>query len=39
MGSLEGLEAKIEGQCVAILKDYWTIRKLSSWEREHLPPI
>jgi transposase InsO family protein len=39
MGTLDGLEARIDGQCVAILREYWTIRKLSSWRREHLPPI
>jgi hypothetical protein len=39
MKSLEGLEARIEGQCVATLKGYRANRKLPSWEREHLPPI
>ena len=34
-----GLEARIDGQSVAILREYWIIRKLSSWKREHLPLI
>jgi transposase InsO family protein len=37
--TLDGLEARIEEQSVGILKDWWTIRKLSSWERKRLPPI
>jgi hypothetical protein len=37
--SLEGLEARIEDRCVAVLKDYWAIRKLASWQRRKLPPI
>jgi hypothetical protein len=36
--TLEGLEAQIEGQCVAIMTDYWKFRKLPSWERETIPP-
>jgi transposase InsO family protein len=35
----DGLEARIDGQSVAILREYWMIRKLSSWKREHLPLI
>jgi hypothetical protein len=35
--TLEGLEAQIEGQCVAIMKDYWKFRKLPSWERRTIP--
>jgi hypothetical protein len=36
--TLEGLEAQIEGQCVAIMKDYWKFRKLPSRERRTIPP-
>ena len=36
--TLEGLDAQIEGQCVAIMKDYWKFRKLPSWERRTIPP-
>jgi hypothetical protein len=37
--SLEGLEARIHGQCVAILKDYRTFRQMSCYEWKHLPPV
>jgi hypothetical protein len=36
--TLAGLEAQIEGQCVAMMKDYWKFRKLPSWERKTIPP-
>jgi hypothetical protein len=36
--TLEGMEAPIEGQCMAIMKDYWKFRKLPSWERRTIPP-
>ena len=36
--TLEGLEAQIEGQCVAIMTAYWKFRKLPSWERGAIPP-
>ena len=36
---LDGLEARIDGQCVALLKEYWALRKLSSWERARLPSL
>jgi hypothetical protein len=35
--SLDGLEAQIEGQCVAIMKDYWKSQKLPSGERRTTP--
>ena len=37
--SLEGLEARTEGQCPALLKDYRSIRQPSSWEWDKLPPV
>jgi hypothetical protein len=37
--TLNGLEARIEERCVAVLSDWWTIRKLSKWDRERLPPV
>jgi hypothetical protein len=36
--TLEGLEAHAEGQCMAIMRDYWKYRKLPSWERRTIPP-
>jgi hypothetical protein len=36
--TLEGMRAHIEGQRVAIMKDYWKFRKLQSWERRTIPP-
>jgi hypothetical protein len=36
--TLEGLDAQIEGQCVAIMKDYWKFRKLPTWEWRTIPP-
>jgi hypothetical protein len=36
--SLDGLEAQIEGQRVAIMKDYWKSKKLPSRERRTTPP-
>jgi transposase InsO family protein len=36
--TLEGLEAHAEGQCVAIMRDYWKYRKLPTWERRTIPP-
>ncbi len=35
--TLEGMEAHIEGQRVAILKDYWKFRKLQGWDRQTIP--
>jgi transposase InsO family protein len=37
--TLDGLEARIEEQCIAVMRDWWTIWKLSSWDRQRLPPI
>jgi transposase InsO family protein len=37
--TLEGLEARVDGQCVAILRDYRTFRQLPSWERDKLPRV
>jgi hypothetical protein len=36
--TLDDLEAHIEGQCVAIMKEYWKFKKLPSWERRTIPP-
>jgi hypothetical protein len=30
--TLEGLEACMEGRCVAVMRDYWKYRKLQTWE-------
>ena len=35
--SLDGLEAQIEGQCVAIIKDYWKSKTCQAGNREPLP--
>lgn len=35
--SLDGLEAQIEGQCAAIMKDYWKSKKPPSGERRTTP--
>jgi transposase InsO family protein len=37
--SLDGLEARMNGQCVAVLRDYRTFRQMPSYEWKHLPPI
>jgi transposase InsO family protein len=37
--SLEGLEARINGQCMALLRDYRTFRQMSCYEWRHLPPV
>jgi transposase InsO family protein len=36
--TLEGLEAHAEGQCVAVMRDYWKYRKRPSWEWRTIPP-
>jgi hypothetical protein len=36
--TLEGLEAHMEGRCVAIMRDYWQYRKLRTWEWRTIPP-
>jgi hypothetical protein len=36
--TLEGLEAHVEGRCVAVMRDYWKYRKLPSWEWRTIPP-
>jgi hypothetical protein len=36
--TLEGLEVRAEGRCVAIMRDYWKYRKLQSWEQRTIPP-
>jgi hypothetical protein len=36
--TLEGLEAHAEGQCVAVMRDYWKYRKQPSWEWRTIPP-
>ena len=37
--TLEGLEASVDGPCVAILRDYRTVRQLPAWERDKLPRV
>jgi transposase InsO family protein len=37
--SLEGLEARVDGQSVAVLRDYRTYTHIPWWQREELPPI
>src|SRR5215471_4025634 len=37
--TLEGLEARVAGQCVAILRGYRDMRQLSSWQWSQLPPV
>lgn len=37
--SLEGLEARIDGQGVAVLRDYRTYRHMSWYELRKLPPV
>ena len=36
--TLDGLEAIIEGRCVAVMTDYWKFRKLQGWDRRTIPP-
>jgi transposase InsO family protein len=35
--SLAGLEARIDGQSVAVLRDYRSYRSMQSWDRQNLP--
>ena len=37
--TLEGLEARVEGQCVTLLRGYRDMRQLSSWQWSQLPPV
>ena len=37
--TLEGLEARVAGQSVAILRGYRDMRQLSSWQWSQLPPV
>jgi hypothetical protein len=37
--SLDGLEARMNGQCVAVLRNYRTFRQMPSYEWKHRPPI
>ena len=36
--SLEGLEARIDGQCVVVLRDYRTFKQMAVYEWRQLPP-
>jgi hypothetical protein len=38
METLESLQAHTDGQCVAVMKDYWKYRKLQTWEWRTIPP-
>jgi hypothetical protein len=37
--TLAGLEARVEGQCVMLLRGYRDMRQLSSWQWSQLPPV
>jgi putative transposase len=36
--TLDGLEAHVEGRCVAMMGDYWKYRKLQTWKWRTIPP-
>jgi hypothetical protein len=36
--TLEGVEAQVKGQRVAIMTDYGKFRKLQGWDRRTIPP-
>ena len=36
--SLEGLEARLNGQCVAVLRDYRTFKQMTCYREHLLPP-
>lgn len=37
--SLEGLEARLNGQCVAVLRDYRTFKQMTCYRSHRLPPV
>ncbi len=37
--SLEGLEARVAGTCVTVLRDYRTYRQMTCYRRRELPPF
>jgi hypothetical protein len=37
--SLEGLEARVDGTCVTVLRDYRTYRQMTCYRRRELPPF
>ena len=37
--TLEGLEARVDGQCVTLLRGYRDMRQLTSWQWSQLPPV
>jgi len=37
--SLAGLEARIDGQCVVVLRDYRTFKQMAVYEWRRLPPV
>lgn len=38
--SLEGLEARIDGQCIAVLREYRTFRQMAcNWHKGKIPPV
>jgi len=37
--SLEGLEARLNGQCVAVLRDYRTFKQLACYDKRRLPSV
>jgi hypothetical protein len=36
---VEGLEARVNGQCVAVLREYRTLRQMTVYRRNELPPV
>ena len=37
--SLEGLEARVNGTCMTVLRDYRTYRQMTCYRRQELPPV
>jgi transposase InsO family protein len=37
--SVEGLEARVNGQCIAVLREYRTFRQMTVYRRNEIPPV
>ncbi len=37
--SLEGLEARLHGQCVAVLREYRSFKQMTCYRSHQLPPV
>jgi hypothetical protein len=37
--TLEGLEARVDDQCIGVLREYRDMQYLYPWDRSNLPPI